>query len=243
MEYFWETVGSIEEGVGFSHFSLTHIVWLGIFVVAATTLSLIYRKASQTARKKMRFIVAGLIVIDELVKMVFLLAAGLWTVGYLPFHLCTINIFLIVAHVFKPKEWLGNFLYLVCIPAAIAALMFPTWTELPAANIMHIHSFSIHILLAAYPLMQVVGGDIRPRAKNIWKCLCLLAGMAIPVYVINLLLDTNYFFLMEAENIGPLIFFEETFGTHLLAFPVIIAVLVAAMYLPWNLASRKTNKR
>ena len=98
---------------------------------------------------------------------------------YLPLHLCSINIFLIALHAWKPSRLLDNFLYFICIPAATAALLFPTWTSLPAANFMFWHSTSVHILLAAYPIMLFSGGDIRPSVRYMGKCFLLLLAMAV----------------------------------------------------------------
>ena len=33
MQYFWETVETIEEGVGFDHFSPLHFTWLAVGAV------------------------------------------------------------------------------------------------------------------------------------------------------------------------------------------------------------------
>ncbi len=235
MKYFFETSGSIESGVGFSHYDLCHILWLVAFAILATGVCILYCKSGNSIRRILRFSVAGLIVADELMKLILLTATGLWTKNYLPLQLCTINIFLIAAHVWRPSRVLDNFLYLICIPAALAALLFPTWTKLPPANLMHIHSFTVHMLLCLYPLMLTVGGDIRPRLRETWKCVLLLIGMAIPVYFINKGLDTNYMFLMEAEDGNPLQIFEKLCGEHLVGYPVLLAALLLLMYAPWEI--------
>ena len=151
---------------------------------------------------------------------------------YLPLHLCSINIFLIAAHAVKPTKLLNNFLYLICIPGALAALLFPTWTELPPTSFMHLHSFSIHILLATYPIMLTAGKDIVPDVKYLPKCMLLLAVLAVPALIVNLLCDTNFMFLMYAEPGNPLYLFETAFGSHLLGFPILIAAVIGVMYLP-----------
>lgn len=180
----------------------------------------------------MRYLYAGLLLLDEGIKIAGLAAFGNYEVSYLPLHLCSINIILIAVHVLKPSKTLGNFLYSICIPAAIAALLFPTWTKLPLLNFMHILSFTVHILLATYPIMLTAGGDIRPTAKELPKSLLLLMGLALPVYVVNLLCDTNFMFLMEADKGNPLYWFEEMWGSHFLGFPIIMAGVFLVMYFP-----------
>ena len=171
-EYFWWTDGTFvknkkPKNFGFTHFEATHIFWLVLLVVTAVVCSLCYRKCGEKGRKRFRFIVAGLIFLDEIAKWIMLFATDQWTVNYLPLHLCTINIFIIAIHLIKPYKSLDNFLYMICIPAALAALLFPTWTRQPILNFMHIHSSTIHILLALYPIMLTAGGDIKPRARHI----------------------------------------------------------------------------
>jgi len=130
----------------------------------------------------------------------------------------------------------------VSIPAATAALLFPTWTALPLGNFMHWHSFTVHILLAGYPILLTAAGDIRPQAKYIPRCLLLLLAMAIPIYGVNLALDTNFMFLMFAAEGNPLLIFENLWGNHLLGYPVLISAVLVVMHLPpWLLSKRKQH--
>ena len=160
-----------------------------------------------------------------------LIAHGNYLFDYLPLHLCSINIFLIAIHAWHPTEMLSNFLYTVCIPGAMAALLFPSWTKLPVLNFMHLHSFTVHILLITYPVMVTVGGDLKPDWRQLPKSLLFTLCLAVPVYGVNLALDTNFMFLMYAEEGNPLLLFEQMFGNHLLGIPVLATVFVGAMYL------------
>ena len=231
-QYFFECSGTIVKGVGFSHFDPLHLAWLLAFALFCGLSCHVYKKANTEKRKKIRLIFAGLLLLDELIKIVGLSAFGNYNVNYLPLHLCSINIILIAIHAVKPFGALNNFLYTICIPGALVALLFPSWTKLPLLNFMHLHSFTVHILLATYPIMLTLAGDIRPRIRELPKSLLLLAGMALPIYFVNLLFDTNFMFLMEAEKGNPLYAFEKMWGSHLWGFPVIIAGVLLVMYSP-----------
>lgn len=233
MKSYWlETTGSIEKGVGFSQFSALHIGWLVFFLLFTLGVCALYRTLGEKNRRLARYIVAGAIVADELFKMAVLFIGGHYTKNYLPLHLCSINIFLIAYHAWKPNHVLSNFLYAVCIPGALAALLFPGWTKLPLANFMHIHSFTLHILLVVYPLMLLAGGEIRPDWRTIPKLLCILGSFALVALVVNMVLDTNYMYLMYAPKNNPLYLFQKTFGNHLVGFAVILPGVLALMYLP-----------
>lgn len=232
MEHFWDTIETIGEGYGFSLFGARHLVTLALFVLTAVLCCRGYARADAEGRAKMCRVFAILLLLDEVFKQIGLQIGGNFDASYLPLHLCSINIFLIAVHAWRRSEVLDNFLYYICIPAATAALLFPTWTSLPAMNFMFLHSTSVHILLAVYPMMLFAAGDIRPSAKGLGKSLLLLLVMAIPIYGVNLLLDTNYMFLMYAPDGNPLAWFQDRFGSHWVGFPVLLAAVGGLMYLP-----------
>ena len=239
MQYFLDTIDTIQEGVGFQHFGKVHIVWLCVFLVILIGNCLLFRALGEKGKNIWIKTVAVLLVADELFKMACLFIGGNYEWDYLPLHLCSINIFLIALHAWKPSDLLGNFLYTICIPGTMAALLFPSWTKLPLLNAMHLHSFTVHILLALYPVVLTVCGRIKPDVKLLPKCMGILVLMAIPIYGLNLLLDTNFMFLMLAEEGNPLYWFEQNWGNHLLGFPVIIAAVLIVMYLPVELLRKR----
>lgn len=240
--YWLETTDTIPSGVGFAHYDALHLFWLAGFVLFSLAVCLLYRRCGTNRRSLVRKVFACAIVADELLKMAVLTIGGNYTVNYLPLHLCSINIFLIAYHAWRPNRTLDNFLYLVCIPGALAALLFPTWTALPLQNLMHIHSFTVHILLCAYPIMLLTGGDIRPDWRTVPKVLGLLCGLACVALAVNLALGTNYMFLMEAEPGNPLAWFEEACGNHLVGFPVLISAIILVFYGPLTLWQRHKAK-
>ena len=131
-----------------------------------------------------------------------------------------------------------NFLYYFCIPGALLALLFPNWTVLPCMNFSHIHSFVVHALLVIYPIMLVLDGEIKTGIKEMLKGILLLVCMAIPIYFINLILDTNFMFLMNPETGNPLGLFEKYLGSHLWGFPVLLPIVMFIMYIPLLIISK-----
>lgn len=204
MEYFWFTSDNIPKGLGFSHFDSFHLAWLAAFVLTTVVCCFVYHHMKPNQRGNWRKTVALLLIGDELFKLIPMIVMGTFRVDYLPFQLCSINIFVIAYHAWKPNRMLDNFLYVVCVPGAMAALLFPTWTKLPGLNYMCIHSFTVHILLALYPIVLTACGEIRPEVKYLPKVLALLACFASLALVLNLCWDTNFMFLMSASKGNPL---------------------------------------
>ena len=244
MTHFLDTVETIPEGMGFDLFSISHLCWLatlGVFILISI---LHYRKLSPDKREKMRKVYAASLLVNEALKNICLLAGGTFLAKYLPFHLCSINIFVVAFHAWKPTRSVGDYLYLVCIPASLFPLFTPTWADLPHVNFMVWHSFTVHAVLAAYPLMLTIGGDIRPKLRNIPRSLLVLFGLAPVALIANLILggDSNFMFLMYAEPGTPLVFFEELLGHHLAGFFVLIPLILVIMMTPILLAGTRQKR-
>lgn len=243
MQYFLDTTETVPSGVGFSHYDSLHLIWLAAFIVITVFSIVAYRRFDENKKKIWKFSVAALLIADEVFKVVMLVIGGRYLPSYLPLHLCSINIFLIAFHAWKPSKLLSGYLYTVGIPGALAALLFPSWSSLPLANFMHIHSFTVHILLALYPITLAASGELAPDVKSIPKYLLLLVAMAVPIYFINLILDTNFMFLMSADSGNPLYIFEQLLGNHLYGFPVLIAAILIVMYVPLVIFRKIKNKK
>lgn len=235
MKYWFDTVETIPAGLGFAHYDGLHLAWLAGGLLFMLVLGLFYRSRLPAQRRTLRKALALAIVADELFKMTMLTLGGRYLPDYLPLHLCSVNILLIAVHAWRPSVTLDNFLYTVGIPGAMAAMLFPTWTKLPLGNFMHIHSFTVHILLTAYPVMLLFGGDLKLGWRYIPRCLGLLCALAAVALGVNLLLDTNFMFLMFAEPGNPLYAFEQLWGDHRLGFAVLLPAILLVMYGPLEL--------
>lgn len=229
---FFVTKDTIPEGVGFSTFGPMHLIWLAAIVLCIITAAIVYKRLDDQKRKIMRIVIGSAIILLEIAKDIFHGIVGEFGVGYLPLHLCGINILLIGFDLFKQNNTVRNFLYYFSIAGASLALLFPNWTSLPCWNFSSIHSFSIHGLLVMYPILLVAGGEVKPDLKTMPKCILLLIGMAIPIYFVNLAFDTNFMFLMRPDKGNPLEMFEKLLGNHLWGFPILLPIVMLVMYLP-----------
>jgi hypothetical integral membrane protein (TIGR02206 family) len=229
---FFVTSDHIPEGVGFQAFGLTHILWLLAGLAACVIACIFFRKLSADKQKRVLKVLGAYIFLQEMVKNLVLICLGEFGWGYLPFHLCGINILLIAFDTFKQTKTVRSFLYYFAIPGAALALIFPNWTKMPVWNFFHLHSFTIHILLVLYPLLLVTTNQVPMELKAALQGVGLLVAMAIPVYGLNLLWGTNFMFLMQPDSGNPLELFEKLLGSHLWGFPILLPVVILVMYLP-----------
>lgn len=229
------------EGLGFQAFGPTHLLWLLGGLILWIGGCIFFRKLSETKRKLTLRLLGAYIFLQEMVKNTVLLLLGEFSWGHLPFHLCGINVLLIAFDAIKQVKTVRSFLYYFAIPGAMLALLFPNWTNMPVWNFFHIHSFTIHILLVLYPLLLVTTGQAQTDLKSALKGVGLLVVMAIPVYGLNLLWDTNFMFLMHPDSGNPLEMFEKLLGSHLWGFPILLPIVILLMYLPAFLVKKLKN--
>lgn len=238
MDSFWITPETFKSMYGDDYtsvalFGLTHIVELLIAITVIFLVYKLYKKSDKNKRDRILLIVDILILIDEAALHIMTTITNQWIWSYLPLHLCSVNIFICTLHTITKSDKIKDFLYALCIPGAIIALIISPWFTAPVFNFMHLHSYTIHTLLILYGVLVVTDG-YRPSIKRIPYNALYLIIMAIPIYFINKLLDTNFLFINKPEEVFVTEWLFNIFGTYyFLLFPFLIVILWIFMYLPW----------
>ena len=229
--------------INFEHFGPEHLVMVGIFALVIIASMLFYRRLDDKNRQKFLYIMAILLILDEAVKQLSAIFTGQWEWGLLPLHLCSINIFVCVINSKTRGNLSSELLYALCVPGAALALLMPTWTNLPHWNIMSIHSNTVHLLLLTYPLLLLAGG-FRPSIKRLPKVFLVLLCECVPIFFLNKVLDTNFFFLNGLAGNPVLEILAGIFGKefYFLGMPFILIAVWAVMYLPWYIIEKKNQK-
>jgi len=202
--------------IGFDLWSAPHLIWLGLMVLMIGWIACRYCRSDVPGRDRMRKAIAIAMVVMELLKDAVVIAVGWWNPGYLPFHLCGLAIFVVLADAFWRKQKLtGQMILFAFMPGALSALLFANWTMYPFYVYMSIHSFVYHSLIVAYAVMVFAAREVVPDYRGLWKSVAAVVVTAIPVYFINLLFaehNPNFMFLMEASPGSPLVHLWDIFG-------------------------------
>ncbi len=247
MDDFWKSVQTIQAEYGasyraFSLFDSTHYTELLAALLFITVCAVVYRRCTDTARKQILRAVFVLMLVDELIKHLAMLYTGQWSAIYLPLHLCSINIFVCWYDAVHNSRWSKEVLYALCLPGALVAMLSPSWQKLPVWNLMHLHSYSVHVLLILYPVLLLAGG-FRPQVHSLRYVLVFLLSTAVPIFVLNCILGTNFFFLNDPQGNAITAFFAHYLGErfYVLGFLPVIALVWTLLYLPWHIAARQTQ--
>lgn len=244
-KYFFVEADNLPKNVGFNMYGPAHISWLCIICLFVIFMSVTYKKMPDAKRRKTRKILGTIILITEIYYQFVLIITGQAKIGYLPLHLCGIAIFLCFLDAFKPNAVIRDFIYCLCMPGALMALLFPSWTMYPIINFANINSFVSHGLLLAYPIMLIYAGELIPDYKNLPMCSLLLLLIVVPMYFFNKIFDTNFLFLNDPYEVVPCIIFERWFGNPGYIFGMAISLVIGCsiLYMPIYIKNKKNNSQ
>lgn len=251
--FFINTLRIGEQGldIGFDLYCPGHLIWLGAIAAAVIIMARYYIRQDKDRRASIqKFFAVGILCL-EILKDGIIIIIDAPVKSYLPLHLCGLAIFAMLYDAFgKNRRISGQMLAYAFMPGAISALLFCNWTEYPFLNFMCIHSFVFHGWIVIYFAMRYGAGEIRTDYKGLWKTTGILTACAVPIYILDKLIDENYLFLNEASEGSPLVFLWDVFGTrfgeagYLISFAVLVLVVFHLLYFVYSQINRiKDNKK
>ncbi len=232
--YFFLAKENVPSDMGFEFYDGYHLSWLCLISLFVIVISIGYKKTKLKDRHTFRKIYGTVVLLTEVYYQLVLLITGQYNVNYLPFHLCGLAIFLCFYDCFKPNDVIREFLYCLCMPGALMALLFPNWSDCPIFNFSSINSFIVHGLLVAYPVMLINAKEFSPDYKKLPKCGCLLTAIACPMYFFNKIFDTNFLFINTPSEGSPLVALEDWLGNPGYIFGMMFMVMLCwfVLYIP-----------
>ncbi|MBR2999492.1 MAG: TIGR02206 family membrane protein [Oscillospiraceae bacterium] len=244
MNEFWYTSQTMRKLKGetfrsFELFSPTHLFWLGVTLICVILAFTWFKKQNEKVKRKEYVTLTVLMLIDEVLKYIVTVATGQFEWQFLPFHLCSVNLFVCLWNTLKPNKVAKSILYAMSLPGALIALLTPAWMPLPLLNFMHLHSATVHIMLLLYPILLLVDG-FRPDIRDLPKVALFLAAVALLAMGLNAMWGTNFLFLARTDNNPMLNLIANVCGNlYQVGLLVLVLVVWVLMFLPWEIGKKK----
>jgi len=187
---------------------LSLIWWKGIascFVVIGLVILLLRNKSIKFKEKTSTYF-AYLAIIIYVITNIFSIIIDEWTIqNFLPLHLCNISYFICILVLLNKKQWMYEWTLLLAMPSALNALITPEliW----GSSNWHIFEYYfMHGSLILVPLYLMFVMNYKLRIFSWWKTFLRAQIVFIIVFFLNLMLDTNYMFLIYKPLVNnPLI--------------------------------------
>lgn len=202
----------LPEGSGFELFGACHWIWLFFILIFIIIFSNFYKNQDNNIQNRINHWIALFFISIAFYRDLILFITGHFDVGFLPFHLCSLALWIAVLYVGTKSRFLGVIYVLLCVPGAFGALLYPNWNCYPFFNYMHIHDFLSHAAIITFGISLLRSGQIRLKWIDLWRPVVFgLIGFLI-ISQINKHLGTNFWFLEEPSVGSPLIFISEQMG-------------------------------
>ncbi len=159
----------------------------------------------------------------------------------LPLELCTINIYVAVILMFTKSEKIFNIIYFWGF-GALLSILFPDMIFGPD-RYRYYQFFYAHIMFLWIYMYMIFVHDFRPTMKLFFRSILVLFIIAVFfILPINLLLNENYMFLLEAG--GTPLELIEGFGQVVYTIGSLIVFFLIALlwYSPIYLYLKKSKK-
>jgi hypothetical integral membrane protein (TIGR02206 family) len=234
---FFKYYSSGNSNSGVKNFSVIHLGWLVVAIIATSVCITTYKKLSiKNKQAIMKFSALSLIII-YMQRSLWAASSGHFKVdSMLPFHLCGAMVFVEFYAVFTNSKLMKEFVYCAGLPGASVALITPELNGYPLFSFQYQAFILSHLVLVLIPLFWVFGDDFKPDRKYMVKAYVILCIMALVDGFINRILHSNYMFVSKAPVNTPFYLIEKQFG-HIgyIAFLLIAVYLIMSlMYLPWQ---------
>lgn len=230
-------------GAAFILFGPEHLLALGLIVLVNIALVLWGRRASEPVKKGIRWTLAVILVVDELLWHLWNATTGQWTwQTMLPLHLCSVFVFLSAIMLVKRSYGIYEFAYLLGIAGATQALLTP---DAGKYGYPHFRAFQVMVshgaIVTAAVYMTLVEG-YRPTWRSLKRV--LIGGniyMAI-IFVFNLLIGSNYLFIAHKPETASLLDVLPPWPIYIIFVELIGIAVCLLLYLPFLIGDWRRKK-
>lgn len=219
----------------FVFFSASHLYALGVLLAIYIALWLLRNWFSKpTVDIRTRWIVAALLLLQELSLNLWQLSIGSWDAGTsLPLHLCGVGIVLAAFALINRSYLLYELVFFWGLGGAIQSLLTPDIGQYGFPHYRFYQFFFSHgVLIFAGLYMTWVGG-MRPTHRSIWKVWGITNIYMVFIAGFNWLTDGNYLFICHKPEAGSIMDFMGPWPWYILVLEVVALISFYIYYLPF----------
>jgi hypothetical integral membrane protein (TIGR02206 family) len=221
-------------GDPFILFGAAHLTALGIIVVINILAVTWGRRTSDENRKRFRWVLATVLIVDEILWHIWNITTGQWTLQtMLPLHLCSVFVFLSAYMLVTKSYTIYEYAYFLGIAGASQALLTP---DAGIYGFPHFRAFQVMTshgaIITAAVFMTLVEG-YRPTWQSLKRV--LIGGniyMAV-IFVLNLLIGSNYLFIAHKPVTASLMDVLPAWPIYIVFIEMIGIAVSLLLYAPF----------
>ncbi|TMU87011.1 TIGR02206 family membrane protein [Bacillus sp. BHET2] len=232
---------SVTEMRTFELFSVSHITVLLLFV--AVSIWLVYfRHFLKRYQSILKWTLFWVLVLCEVSWHIWLLITGTWEVGDLPLQLCSVSTFIAVYLFLKSNQKAFYLLFFIGFLPPMLSMVTPEMAyQFP--HFRFLKYFLHHAAIAWSVLYFVVYEGYRVPRKAIWTGFLMVNLLALPIFFLNILLDTNFFYLANPTESKTILSFFGTGVKYYMNLEIAALVVFFVTYLPMGMLMKREREK
>lgn len=228
---------SVTEMRTFELFSVPHIAVLLMFV-AISFMLVYFRGFLKRYQPYMKGTFFWMLVLSEVSWHIWLVATGTWEVGDLPLQLCSVSTFIAIYLFLKPNQKAFYLLFFIGFLPPILSMVTPEMAyQFP--HFRFLKYFLHHGAIAWSVLYFIVYEGYRVPRKAVWTGFLMVNLLALPIFFLNLLLDTNFFYLANPTESKTILSFFGSGVMYYINLEIAALVVFFVTYLPMGMLMKR----
>jgi hypothetical integral membrane protein (TIGR02206 family) len=221
-------------GDPFELFGLPHLVAMGVVALINVAIVCFGRRLSSRGRVVARYALASTLVFTESAWHVWNLATGQWTVQrLLPFHLCSVLVWLSAVMLVTKSHRIYEFAYLLGIAGALQAIITPDAGPYGFPHFRFFQVFVSHGSIVTSAVFMTAVEGYRPRLRSLLRVAVIGNAYMLFVAAINALIGSNYLFIARKPETASLLDVLPPWPWYILYIEGIGLAAMVLLYLPF----------
>jgi hypothetical integral membrane protein (TIGR02206 family) len=224
----------------FTFFSMPHIMTLILFFLTCF-LFVYFRKNLKSYQNIIKWTLFTTLVLCEVSFHLWLILTNQWEVADLPLQLCSLSTFLSLFLFLKPNQKVFNLLFFIGVLPAILSMVTPDIVyQFP--HFRFLKYFLHHSAIPLAVLYFILFERYRVPLKAILTGFITLNIIAVPVFFLNILLDTNFFFLASPSETETILSFFGSGIMYYVNLEIVGLIVFIITYIPMGILQIRENK-
>lgn len=221
------------QGPAFELFGTMHFAALGA-LAALNLLLLRFRGAPDGAKGSLRWLLALLLIANEVAWHYWNYIHGTWTLQtMLPLHLCSLLVWT-GAYMLMTKNYrVYEFMYFMGIGGAIHALITPGLGIYGFPHFVFFQYFLSHGLIITSAIFMTAVEGLRPTWKSLLRVFVWMNIYAAVVYYLNTVLGSNYLMINYKPDTPSILDLLPEWPVYILYMEMIGIATMIVLYLPF----------
>ncbi|NOY98460.1 MAG: TIGR02206 family membrane protein [Chloroflexi bacterium] len=230
-------------GAPFQIFGGTHLAAL-VVVVLLNLYLLGYRKKGEPARRRIRLVMAAILVLNEIGWHIWNYTTGQWNIQtMLPLHLCSALVWLGALMLVTKSQFIYDFAYLLGIAGALQALLTPDLGIYGYPHYRFFQTFISHGLIVTSAIYMTVVEEFRPTWRSLLRVLVWGNIYMAAVFGINQLIGSNYLYIAHKPETASLLDVLPPWPWYILWIEAIGIVSTLLLYSPFAIKDWRDKRR